>query len=150
MQRRSPRHNHDAYCGHLGGGNMGGGYGYEGNNEGVYYIQQPQVIYYKKASRAAVMQQQKRQHKAMRMQMQMSYSNMGNSYAYAGAYAQEGGDYYDRPVRHKRKKMRRARRHVENYGYDSGYSKNGGYNMQGYNPGYVIHYGPTMSKGGGY
>lgn len=78
---------------------------------GYVYAPQPVIRYYKPASRAAIMQAQKRE--------------AAYAYSYEGEYVV------------KRKKHRRVRAQMPIY-------------MPSYDQGYVIHYGPTISKDGGY
>ena len=78
---------------------------------GYIYEPQPVIRYYKPASRAAIMQAQKRE--------------AAFGYSYEGSYVV------------KRKKHRRVRAQMPIY-------------MPSYDQGYVIHYGPTISKDGGY
>ena len=82
---------------------------------GCTYGQQPVIRYYKPASRAAIMQAQKR----------------------SAAYGYEDGYSYDSSYGVKRKKHRRV--HAQSPIY-----------MPSYDQGYVVHYGPTISKDGAY
>jgi hypothetical protein len=61
------------------------------------------------------------------------YAEGGDGYVEAGAYGYEGGSYG--MTQHHGKKWRRHHDYTEQYSY---------------NPGYVIHYGPTIAKDGGY
>jgi hypothetical protein len=163
----------------VSGGVQGGGYaygsGYAYGGGGAYgYAPQPAVRYYQPASRAAMMQAEKRARRAARAQMGYAY---GGGYAvqggYAGAYAGAyGGNGYAGAYAMQ----------GNGYGFAGAYA--GGYAMQGngfgggmmmqgngyggkkhrkhhrarmaygqqfnYDPGYVVHYGPTISKDGGY
>ncbi len=143
------------YAGGKNGGGYvdGGGYAYNG---GYSYAPQPIIRYYKPASRAAVMQTERRARRAARAQMSYGFVAQGGyamqgGYAYGGGYQMQGG-----------------------YAYGGGYQMQGGYAMQGgygqkhrkqrrvrfaqpmympapaYDAGYVVHYGPTISKDGGY
>ena len=104
-------------------------YGDCGCATGGGYVYAPQLVirYYKPASRAAIMQAQKRE--------------AAYGYSYGGGYAVQGGFGYDSGTVVKRKKHRRVRAQAPIYmpSYD-----------QGYDQGYVVHYGPTISKDGGY
>ncbi len=118
-----------------GGFAQGGGYSYGG---GYGYEQQAIIRYYKPASRAAVMQQQKRARRAATQ----AYAYGGGfgyegGYGYGGGYAVQGGYGYEGGNAVTRKKLRRVRTQAPIY-------------MPSYDQGYVVHYGPAMSKGGGY
>jgi hypothetical protein len=127
---------------------VAGGYVYGGAYSGGYaggyvYAPQPAVRYYQPASRAAVMQAQKRARKAAQgygYAVQGGYGYAPQGYGYGG-YAVQGGYGYDNGQVYAapRKKMRRARSNAPVYMPNNSYD-----------PGYVIHYGPTISKDGGY
>lgn len=134
---------------HGGGYATGGGYGYA--------YPQPIVRYYKPASRAAVMQAQKRARRAAQYSYGAGYGydnggyvggyGYGNGGYPAGYGAQMGyGEGYVGVRRHKAK--RAHRRHAQAYGamggYDAGYGAGFGYG------GTTIHYGPVMTKDGAY
>ncbi len=102
---------------------------------GYEYAPQPRMQYVRPASRAAIMQTQKRER---------HNGGIVLGYAYGGDYGYQQGCGCEAPrvVRHKKKQRRAAMR--MQYQMD-------GYGQQfDYNPGYVIHYGPTMQKDGGY
>jgi hypothetical protein len=128
---------------------VAGGYAYGG---GYVYAPQPVIRYYQPASPAAVMQAQKRARRAQGYGYSGGYAVQGGygyapqaygyapqGYGYGGGYAVQGGNGYGQGYGVSRKKHRRVRSNVPvympNYSYD---------------PGYVIHYGPTISKDGGY
>jgi hypothetical protein len=132
-----------------------------GGFEGDYgYAPQPRVRYYRPASPAAVMQAERRRQRA-----EFSYGGgydvqggYGAGYAYGGGYGYEGqmgygeGGGYVRQRKHARK-VRHARRHGAGYGngrqMQGGYAYDGGIGFS-YDPGVVLHYGPTLTKDGGY
>ena len=146
-----------------GGGYVaGGGYAVGGG----YAYQQPIVRYYKPASRAAVMQAERRARRAA----QYNYGGGGYGYdnggfgggyvmnygaVYGGGYAVQMGYGNGHKAKHKN---RRHRGQVQGmmggngvgynygvgYGYDAGYGAGFGYG------GTVVHYGPVLSKSGGY
>lgn len=152
----------------------GGGYSYGGGyaTGGGYVYQQPMVRYYKPASRAAVMQAEKRARRATQYNYGAGYGYDNGGYAgggyaggYVGGYGYGNGGYgiqmghgegFGGGYRHKAK--RNHRRHGQvyrmmggygassgaGYGYDAGYGAGFGYG------GTTIHYGPTMTKDGAY
>jgi hypothetical protein len=143
-----------------GGYATGGGYGYA--------YPQPIVRYYKPASRAAVMQAQKRARRAAQYSYGAGYGYDNGGYAgggYVGGYGYGNGGYpagygaqmgygkgYVGVRRHKAK--RAHRRHAQAYGAMGGYNAGYGYDA-GYGAGFgyggtTIHYGPVMTKDGAY
>jgi hypothetical protein len=141
---------------HGGGYATGGGYGYA--------YPQPIVRYYKPASRAAVMQAQKRARRAAQYSYGAGYG-YDNGGVYVGGYGYGNGGYpagygaqmgygegYVGVRRHKAK--RAHRRHAQAYGAMGGYNAGYGYDA-GYGAGFgyggtTIHYGPIMTKDGAY
>ena len=129
----------------------GRGYGDGGNNGGgdVYV-----------GSNAAVMQAKRRTHEhGYGFNGQAAFGNNGG-YDYGVGYGPQGGDGYGSAEAYDQGYGRRGHRshfirHLRHRSYQSG-------NMGGYgfgadaggcncnNPGYVVHYGPAISKDGGY
>ena len=135
-----------AYTGGYGVEAKGGDYGFEGG------YHKPHVRYVGRISRAARMQIERRSFEGYESLSDGGYGTGYDMGAY-GAQIQGGGYGYEMQqggqgyrVHHAHK--RHAMRHHRNYGY----GMNGGCNCGGveYNPGYTIHYGPTMDKNGGY
>lgn len=148
-----------------GGYATGGGYGYA--------YPQPIVRYYKPASRAAVMQAQKRARRAAQYSYGAGYGYDNGGYAgggyagggYVGGYGYDNGGYpagYGAQMGYgegyvggRRLKAKRAhRRHAQAYGMMGGYNAGYGYDA-GYGAGFgyggtTIHYGPVMTKDGAY
>ncbi len=129
-----------------GGLSFGGGYSYGGGYGGGYvYAPQPIIRYYQPASPAAIMQAQKRARRAQAFSysggyaLQDGYGYGQQGYGYGGGYAVQGGYDYGQGYVAPRKKNRKVRSnapiYMPNYSYD---------------PGYTIHYGPTIAKDGGY
>ena len=134
----------------------GGGYAYGGG----YGYPQPVIRYYKPASNAAVMQAEKRARRAAQYNYGggYGYDNRG----YGGGYALNYGAGYNMQMgyggsRHNVKRSHRKHRgqaygmmggngggYVYGGGYDAGYGAGFGYG------GTTIHYGPVMTKDGGY
>ena len=107
-------------------------------------------------SPAAVMQAQKRMHDGYGNGSDGGYSA---GYYYGGDYGvpgngsfHSGGDYYGEGM------PMRSRHHHRGHHLLRGYQMRGGYGYRGqggcdcgsYDPGYIVHYGPTISKDGGY
>ena len=148
---------------HGGGYAYGGGYA-TGGGFGYAYPQ-PVVRYYKPASRAAVMQAQKRARRAAQYSYSAGYGYDNGGYA-AGGYGYGNGGYpagygaqmgygegYVGARRHKAK--RAHRRHAQAYygamgGYNAGYGYDAGYGAGFGYGGTTIHYGPIMTKDGAY
>ncbi len=124
-----------AYSGGYGIESKGGDYGFEGG------YQAPRVRYVGRISRAARMQIERRSFEGYES---LSDGGYGAGYNIGGyGYEMQQGGYR---VHHAHKSH--AVRHHRHYGFDM----NGGCNCGGveYNPGYTVHYGPTMDKNGGY
>jgi len=138
-------------------GSNGTGYGFDGYRQGGYG--ETHFV----GSRAAVMQARRRS--------QEDYGEAGDyqySHGYTVGYALEGGYGNGRGyvgsagysvshhMRHRRNHVRRGCLHhgysfgANGYGYNYNFGAVGGCGCGTYNPGYVIHYGPTISKDGGY
>ena len=134
-----------AYSGGYGVESKGGDYGFEGG------YQAPRVRYVGRISGAARMQIEHRQQ--FEGYESLSDGGYGAGYNMGGYGLQiQGGGYgYEMQqggYRVHRAHKRHAMRHQRNYGY----GMNDGCNCGGgeYNPGYTVHYGPTMDKNGGY
>ena len=148
----------------------GGGYSYGGGyaNGGGYVHQQPIVRYYKPASRAAVMQAEKRARRAAQYNYGAGYGYDNGGYAgggyaggYVGGYGYGNGGYsaqmgYGEGLGggHRHKAKRGHRRQGQAYGMMGGYGAGYGYDA-GYGAGFgyggtTIHYGPIMTKDGAY
>lgn len=129
------------------GGKNGGGYAYGGGytyDGGYSYAPQPIIRYYKPASRAAVMQTERRARRAARAQMSYGFVAQGGyamqgGYAYGGGYQMQGGYAMQGGYGQKHRKHRRVR-----------YAQPMYMPAPAYDAGYVVHYGPTISKDGGY
>ena len=129
------------------GGKNGGGYAYGGGytyDSGYSYAPQPIIRYYKPASRAAVMQTERRARRAARAQMSYGFVAQGGyamqgGYAYGGGYQMQGGYAMQGGYGQKHRKHRRVR-----------YAQPMYMPAPAYDAGYVVHYGPTISKDGGY
>ena len=161
-----------------GGYSYGGGYATGGGyyNGGGYVYKQPIVRYYKPASRAAVMQAEKRARRAAQNGYGADYGYDNGGYAvgvyargYAGGYGYGNGGY---PVGYGAQMgygegFGGGRHHKAKRGYryqGQAYSVMGGYIAgngagYGYDAGYgvgfgysgtTIHYGPIMTKDGSY
>ena len=159
----------NAYGGYSYGGGYatGGGYNYGGG----YVYKQPLVRYYKPASRAAVMQAEKRARRAAQYNYGAGYGYDNGGYAgsYVGGYGYDNGGYsagygaqmgygegFGGGRRHKAKRGHRYQGQASSvmggysagygvgYGYDAGFGAGFGYG------GTTIHYGPIMTKDGAY
>ena len=115
-------------------------------------------------SRAAVMQAQRRaRESAYGLGGESAYGNDGGyaaGYNFGAGYDQQGGDGYgigygrqdgDGLRRHHGRHTRHMHQHAFAGGNMGGYNFGAGVGGCGcYNPGYVVHHGPTISKDGGY
>ena len=151
-----------------GGYSVGGGYavggGYSTGGGYGYAYPQPVIRYYKPASRAAVMQAQKRARRAAQYSYGAAYGYDNGGYAVGGYGYDNGGypagygaqmGYGEGYVGGRRLKAKRAhRRHAQAYGMMGGYNAGYGYDA-GYGAGFgyggtTIHFGPVMTKDGAY
>jgi hypothetical protein len=127
-------------------GGFDGGYG---------YAPQPRIRYYRPASPAAVMQAERRRQRAeyayggsyeMDGGYGAGYAYGGGGYGFQGDMGYSDGGEYVRQ-RKPARKARHARRNCNCSGY--GQMQGGGIGFS-YDPGVVLHYGPTIVKDGGY
>lgn len=152
VQRRVIRHRFEAnygyvqqqrYVGHRGGyaGGFGGNVGGYGSGENVYV-----------GSNAAIMQAQRRARESG-YGVDGSFdgsANYGNNGGYGAGYAYGEEQGYGMP-RHHMRYAKRLRHHRQAHGNMGGYRFGGDAGgCSCYDPGYVVHYGPTISKDGGY
>jgi hypothetical protein len=130
------------------GGGFDGGYG---------YAPQPRIRYYRPASPAAMMQTERRIREGY-YGNGAGYAMGGEAFGYGGGYNVQGG-YGDGYVKHRKRghkarHARRMRQHGGGYGYEQmqgGYGYGQAYEQGfSYDPGVVLHYGPTITKDGGY
>ncbi len=161
---RGYAHDGDSYFGGNSGYHFSGGYA----SEGSYYTSSRHYRYatgYESqngfgyggydseryiGSPAAVMQAHRR--------MREGYGSMSNGgystgYYYGGGYGYVGNEGYGADGGYHGNDMSvRSRHHRRGHRMMGGYSfgGQGGCDCGSYNPGYVVHYGPTISKDGGY
>ncbi|MFN0190480.1 MAG: hypothetical protein ACKVP5_00670 [Aestuariivirga sp.] len=106
--------------------------------EELYVYAQPRVRYVAQPSLAAMQQAERRSRRAQR---RAAYGYADDGYGLGGGYAYDDGYGYgsvtvvERPVKRKKRHHKRRRMMVPAYTYDQGA---------------VIHYGPTVTKGGAY